>query len=351
MKNIFKAKKNSKFNKHFTPICEQSAFLKTGRIIKSGFFIAKNKLILVPLVIICLFLIINPSICSKTCLDAISVWTFKIFPVMFPFFILTRLILSVGFSYNPLDRFFNKIYNTPKGSLNVFLLSVLSGYPMGAKMVCNLYEDGKINKQDIYKMLSFCSICGPMFMIGTVGVNMLDNKTSGVIILISNILACLINGLIFKGKKENNNYIVRDQKIDMANCMYDSIISILSVAGYLIFSFIIIALLNHLNIIPFICAFLANMFKIDKDIIQSIFVGIIEITEGNLLLSKTSISLGLKTIISSGIIGFGGISVMLQSLNFLSKCNIDKKIIIKQKIIQGILSFLLCFIIVKILHF
>ena len=45
-----------------------------------------------------------------------------------------------------------------------------------------------------------------------------------------------------------------------------------------------------------------------------------------------------------GIIGFGGISVFMQSINFFNNLGIKKSKIFKQKITQGILSAIVAFI-------
>ena len=138
----------------------------------------------------CIIIIFNPLTYAKSCLNAVSVWGFKVFPVLFPFFIFVNLISYLNPPKdNFMDKFFNKTYHTPNGSFLTFFLSVLSGYPMGAKLICTMYENKYISSNEAKKMLSFCSISGPMFIIGTVGVMMLQSFKAGFIILIANSLA------------------------------------------------------------------------------------------------------------------------------------------------------------------
>ena len=125
-----------------------------NRVIKS---IKSNKFISLLLIIMCLIIIINPEIYGKSCLNAISVWGLKVLPLMFPFFVLTKLIVNLSCPQkNIMDKFFNKLYHTPYGSFSTFFLSVLSGYPMGAKLITGLYESKHIEKNDAEKMLAFC---------------------------------------------------------------------------------------------------------------------------------------------------------------------------------------------------
>ncbi len=301
----------------------------------------------------CIIIIINPSIYAKSCLNAISVWAFKVLPLMFPFFVLTKLIANLNQPKdNFMDKFFNKVYHTPNGSFLTFFLSVLSGYPMGAKLICSLFENKHISNEDAKRMLSFCSISGPMFMIGTVGVSMLFSYKAGIIILISNIISSLLNGLIYRGKatlnKNNLVYSSNKKQISLSDCVYDSLVSILMVGSYIVLSFIIIDILQNLNIISFVSNSICWVFNCNNHayVVQSILKGFIEITRGIYDLSLIDISLKVKTIVSSVVISFGGLSIMLQSLSFLNTIKLPVKTLFLQKITQAliclIVSILLC---------
>ncbi len=218
---------------------------------------------------------------------------------------------------------------------------------MGAKLICNSYELGRINKTDAKKMLSFCSISGPMFIVGTVGVGFLLSFKAGLIILISNILASLLNGLLYKGKQSENiefsSKPANSSENLLYDCVYDSLISVLMVGAFIVFSFLIIEVLNNLHIISALSKLICFCFNcVDKqDVVCSVIKGIIEITRGCLDLGKTSINLQTKTIIASGLVAFGGISVIMQSIGFINKLKISVKSIIMQKISQAILCVLI----------
>ena len=309
-----------------------------------------NKFLSLLLTIICIIIMFNPIVYTKSCLNAISVWAFKVLPVMFPFFIFTRLIVNLNTTKkNFLDKFFNKTFNTSSRSFSTFFLSALSGYPVGAKLICAMYENRQISQSEAKKMFSFCSVSGPMFMLGTIGLAMLNSFKSGIIILISNITGCLLNGLIYRGKKENlkNNINYSNSKTNiLSDSIHDSLISILMVGSYIVLSFIFIDILNNLKIIPTATNLICNIFNCGdhREVINSIFNGLIEITRGILDLSRSTLSLQVKTIISSTLIGFGGISILLQSLSFLSRVNIPVKSMLLQKITQSILCFIVTLI-------
>ena len=327
----------------------------------------KNNLITMLVLVVCFIFITNPSLYAKSCLNAISVWGLNVLPMLLPFFIFTRIIVSLcPPKKNVLDKPFKKAYHTPDGSFLIFFLSVISGYPMGAKLISNVYENKYIDNDDALAMLSFCSISGPMFMIGTVGVSIFGSYKAGLIILIANVLACLINGLIFR--KKNKEALIKDNKIDkniiiedkfkgdnsvtnkgvevnnssniLADSVYDSLNSILLVGAYIVLSFLLIDLLKNIGFISNVSSAICSVLHIkDKqNVVESALSGLIEITRGNIDLATTSLSLGAKTVISSGLIGFGGISVLMQSTAFIKNLNLPFKTVVKQKIMQGILA-------------
>lgn len=306
------------------------------------------------LIIMCFILLFNPIEYGQTCLNAISLWSLKVLPLLFPFFVLTKMIVNLTTpKENFMDKFFNKLYRTPKGSCLTFFLSTLSGYPMGAKLICEMYNNKQINSNQAKKMLSFCSVSGPMFMLGTVGIGFLFSAKAGIIILLSNIFASLINGLLYRGKPDivkDIEFKNRSNHFSLSDCVYDSLISILMVGAYISISFIIIEILKNLEIFNLLTKFICSVFSLHKhqDIVFSVLTGIIEITKGISDLSNTNSSLMVKVVLASGLIGFGGISIMLQSLNFLTNLKISIKTMLKQKFTQCMLcvfiSFLLCLI-------
>lgn len=298
------------------------------------------------LLAICVIFITNPKIYSACCLDAISVWAFKVLPALFPFFIITKIIVELLTpKQTKLDKLFNKLYHTPATCSSVYFLSVLSGYPMGAKLICNMCERGVYTKEDAKRMLSFCSVSGPMFMVGSVGVAIFNNYTVGLIILIANVVASLINGLIYRGKKQQLNECGDKEKLMSSSVLADSInealSSILMVGAYMVLAFLSIKILNNLKIIPFLSTGIANILHIkDAGVIQAFIDGLFEITHGAISMNACACSLQLKAILTAGLIGFGGVSIFLQSMYFVKKLKIKPQFIALQKFTQGLIAIL-----------
>lgn len=59
------------------------------------------------------------------------------------------------------------------------ILGTLSGYPMGAKLACNLKESKVCTKYEAERLIAFTNNSGPLFVIATVGISMFHSKEIG----------------------------------------------------------------------------------------------------------------------------------------------------------------------------
>ena len=320
--------------------------IKLKNLNKSKFFLFLFSLIII------FALVVDPKKYMEVALNGILVWATNILPSLFPFMIFTKLLTSTGYVESA-SKIFNKpmkkYYNCPGISSYIFLMSILSGYPLGAKITADLYENGSINRTQAHRITTFTSNSGPMFIVGTVGVGMLISPFAGYIIYISHVFASLINGLLFK--KYNTIEIIKDNlnlkktinSKDISENMMNGINSILLIGGYITIFFIITEVLFSLGLfIPFIK--LLEFLNIDGDLTQGFITGIFEITKGCLLISNSSVSLAVKTSLCCMIISFGGLAISFQAFAFLNKFKISKKFYYLQKISHSIISLMISLI-------
>jgi len=321
----------------------------------------KGQIILASFVIILMLaILIQPQIYMQATLRGILVWFNNVLPALFPFFFLTKILTQLQVlekMATHLQNIMQKIYHCSGISAFIYLMTIVSGYPVGAKLSSELYQNGTITKEELVRINSFTSTSGPLFVIGSVGVSMFLSNTAGIIMLSAHLLGALCNGLIYRnyGYSKNQNLYtarVKTQSIDniLSDTIYNSIISILMVGGYIALCSIVIEVFINFGIfkfltIPFAWAF--NLVGLNTDLISGLLSGFIEITRGCLDLSICiGTDLKLCTILACGLISFGGISINLQAITFLSKCNIKIPFYFLQKFTQSIISIIICAILV-----
>lgn len=197
-----------------------------------------------------------------------------------------------------------------------------------------------------------------MFVLGTVGISLFGNNKIGYTLLISHIISCILVGIIFRNwkkdsihsskfsnKEENRKQVsIREFGEILGNSIKKSIYTILNIGGFVVIFSVIISILNSsgvLNIIGDFCSYI----NIPREIGNSIFSGLIELTNGVKNISLIPCN-NLTICITSFLIGFGGISVLLQVYSIICKNNISIKPYFYGKLLQGLISFFITAIIV-----
>ncbi len=303
------------------------------------------------LLLVIFFVAIIPELTIKTFLQGIILWATKILPALLPFFILTKLISYTSFTKTTgkfLSPITNKLYGVGGASGYIFLMSIISGYPVGAKLTADLYKNGYFTSRQAKTITSFTSTSGPLFIIGTVGIGFFESAQTGVIILISHFISALLNGLLYRNKDKStmlNNITDTPPHNAIHESMSNSISSILVVGGFIALFYMIINLLNHLQVF-YLPIKLFEIIGVDGCITQSVLSGMIEVTTGISILSKTRISSKLATIISSFLVSFGGFSIHAQAYCFLKDFNMKYSQFLIQKITHALISASVTFLIV-----
>ena len=147
-----------------------------------------------------------PSASSKGAFEGLKICSNIIIPSLFPFTVLSILfqksggILWLGKALNKITLLFLGLNGI---DFSVILLSLVGGYPIGAKTINELYKTGKISKEKGKNLLRFCVNPSPAFFISALGINILQNKKAGWILLSSNAVACIILNMIFSRCKND----------------------------------------------------------------------------------------------------------------------------------------------------
>lgn len=290
-------------------------------------------------------LIIFPEKYILSVANGLNLYALNVLPALFPFIFFSKLLGELNFGYD-LGKLMNKpikkLYNVPGISGYVLVMAMLSGYPVGAKVLSDLYEKNYITTSEAKTISAFTSCSGPLFIVGTVGIIMLNNKLGGFIILISHYLGTLINGLIYrkKSKIRESSTVLLPPLIDsnklLSESITNSIISVAIVGGYIALFNLILDIITDFSIIAFFAKLFS--FSLDYNLGTGFFSSIIEITKGCLIMSKSGISIKIIVPLCTFAITFGGISVTLQSLTFLSKCKIKPAFYLLSKFTQAIIS-------------
>lgn len=99
---------------------------------------------------------------------ALQLWFEKMIPSLFPFMILSGMILRMDFAELvslPVYPFLGRLYRMNKTMCTTMLMGFLFGFPLGAKTVAEAYELGKLSRPQAQYLLSFCNNIGPVYLL------------------------------------------------------------------------------------------------------------------------------------------------------------------------------------------
>lgn len=118
-----------------------------------------------------------------------------VIPSLYAMMIVSGLIVRSGIT-GCLPQFFGRIGRLLWGMdgevFPVFLFSMLAGYPVGTKMLCAMYSEGRIDK---HRAELFCGVCfgaGPAFISGCIAGQLYGSAAAGRTILLSTVIADVI---------------------------------------------------------------------------------------------------------------------------------------------------------------
>ena len=312
-----------------------------------------------------LFFILSLVLFSKSNLDAVKngllIWTNSIIPSLFPFFIATEILCSTNFINiigNYLNKYMRPIFNVPGHGSFALIMVIISGYPTGAKIVCNLRENKLCSRIEAERMLSFSNNSGPLFILTTVGILTFANSEIGCLLLFTHILSAITVGIIFRfWKKSLDNpvltYLPIKSNVNESNIgsiltesIKKSINTILNIGGFVVLFSVIISILENLHIFNIFAKILA-LLSISEATSIPFISGFLEISNGISRFNISSISnISNLIILASFLLGFGGISVIMQVYSIISKTDISIKPYILGKLLQGIVASFYTFLII-----
>ena len=281
-------------------------------------------------------LLIYTDTCKDSVTEGINACTGILVPSLFPFFFLSSFIVytdSLSVLTKPL-YFAEKIFDIPRAGIGAVILSLIGGYPVGAKTVSALYRENKITYYTAKKLCYCCVGSGSGFLVTFIGEGIFLSKKFGILLLISNAVSVIsvlllsrLNSLFRKNKESSKEFKVSEKivennsRLNLGDAVVlateNAVKTTLSMCGIVV---IFIVINNLLALIPLYNGYLALA---------------LEITGG---LIKYGKGMTFETI--AFITGFGGICVHFQIYGIAGKIKINKLQFVFARIVQGGISAL-----------
>ena len=280
----------------------------------------------------------------------------------------TDLVFQLGVILNNCMK---PLFNIRGEGAFFFIMGIISGYPMGAKLATNFRENNICSKEECERLLSFTNNSGPLFIIGTVGILMYGSTAIGVLLFITHILACITVGFIFKFWKysdssifHNSHHIIKSKQTPvtfsnlgsiLSESITNSISTILLIGGFVVIFSSIISILKSsglLSVFSISISPILAFFNIDSSFATPLISGFLEITNGiNSISNISNKKISTNLIFTAFLLGFGGISVLLQVFSITSKSDLSIKPYVYGKLLHGVLAAFYTYIFTSFIPF
>lgn len=303
--------------------------------------------------------------------NGLNLWITSVVPALLPFFIACELLTHtdiINLLGKKLNKIMRPIFNVPGEGAFPLIMGIISGYPVGAKIVTNFRKNGICTKEEGERLITFTNNSGPLFIIGTVGIALFGNTTIGLVLFLTHILSCLTVGFLFRFWKCRKKSIEsayhclktkQETKISptfnnlgsiLQSSIMSSINTIIMIGGFVMLFSVIISILNNTKIFEILSLIVSPLLKqldIPESFANGLFSGIVELTNGVSIISKIPFkAISLNMIICAFLLGFGGISILLQVLSITSSSDLSIKPYIIAKLMQGAFAALYTYLII-----
>jgi len=335
--------------------------------------------------IILVFMIVFPNVTLDSALRGVSIWWEVLFPALFPFFVFSELMIGFGlvhFFGKILDPFMRPLFRLPGIGGFVITLGYISGYPVGARITAQLWDQGLLNRREGERLVAFTTSSDPIFLIGAVSIGFFHNSDLALILAVSHYSGAFLIGLLMrfhdmKSEKLEQTQLPHASTSSISNYRQSKLYAALQamhqarlmdgrsfsvilqqaiqsalrlmivVGGLVVFFSVVLGLLTEGHILHILIITLQQIFQwfgISGSAAEAIVPGLFEVTLGAQHSSLISLSLQHQAAIAVAILSWGGLSVHAQVASLLSHTPIRYMPFLLSRVFHAILSVILLYL-------
>ncbi|MBD5452690.1 MAG: hypothetical protein HDR25_08620 [Lachnospiraceae bacterium] len=291
--------------------------------------------------IIIIAVLIHPETTFEYAYAGLYQWAVKMVPTLFPFMMISSIMVYSGADLELgriLSVLLKRIYRYSVYGLYAVFMGFFCGFPMGAKVVSELYENQKLSKEEAISLLGFCNNIGPAYFLGII-IPILHacgyQNTLPFLFGMYGIPA--LYGIVLSRRfaKENPGIISFEKispskptkHLSLTNCLKractENTQSLIMLGGYITFT---------------------NVFRIFLDFfgfsnnIKRVLSSFLEIMGGVQTIYTSTLYPKQKILWIMTALSFSGISCLIQTSSFLEKAKLPLAAYIKNRVILTMIS-------------
>lgn len=302
----------------------------------------KHRLIGICITIFIIYCIVFPRGMALGVVNGLSLWYHNVLPTLLPFSIFSYIIIQSNLYHAIFSKLNRSFWNNSLFDANLLyplLFGYFFGFPIGAKLMADLYETGQITSHRLSQYVAVCTQFGPAFIINYIGHAQLKDQIPSSLLLLSiyspsvvlfvitviKDSLCISSGthnLQLQQKEPASRSYINFKIIDTG--IINGFETMLRIAGYIV---IFSILSNGLQ-----------QISGNHGILSLIVTGLLEVTTGvnQLVLAKLPIKVVFCAI--CGIVSFGGLCGLFQVKAIMKHCPFITTTYLKTKLLCATVS-------------
>ena len=284
--------------------------------------------------------------------DGIKLCGNVILPSLFPFFVLSSLVVELGMSRylgKLLEPVMAPLFRVNGNCAAALALGFVGGYPVGAQTAIQIYENGQCSRTEAERMLAFCNNSGPAFILGVVGAGVFGSGAAGLLLYLTHLLASLLVGMLFRFYKPGEGPQTRrgrGPQFQAANfsksftkSVTGALCSTLNICAFILFFTVFLRILAHAGVLAGAARLLSALLTplgMDQTWAERLLTGLVEVSSG--VSSLTDGTLSGRLSMAAFMLGWAGVSVHCQVMAFLGDSGLSIRTYVIGKLLHGALS-------------
>lgn len=290
----------------------------------------KKKIFAILLALCIFYCLLYPSGMARAAAGGLTLWYRSVLPTLLPLSIFSGIIIHSGLydiCFLKIHPVFYRLFPVRPPLVYPMIAGFLFGFPLGSKICADLYQAGKITRQEAETVSCICNNFGPAFLCNY----MIGAFTEHMIPVWAVLTACyapplILGRLKLKKAQCTQEYIIQQKmpasrsqinfKIIDAGIM-DGFTTMIKLAGYIM----LFAML----------ADIVQMIPVENPVFKCICIGFMEITNGIHAVSSIDAAPLQQYLLNVGIVNFGGLSGLFQTASMMKSTGFHTSVYVRFK--------------------
>lgn len=343
----------------------------------------------IPWLILMALLPLYPQRSFEAAVRGVAIWWEVLFPALFPFIVIAELMVGLGIMHfigSLFDPMMRPLFRVPGYGGFVMAMGFASGYPIGARLTAQLWEQKLLNRTEGERLVAFTTSSDPIFLIGAVAVGFFRDPGLAVVLAAAHYGGGILVGLAmrrhdpsapqtaakaaereaaaprrplfaraFAAMRKARREDPRPFGLMLQQAIAGGIRLVLTIGGLVVFFSVVLELLAATGLLNLLYAQTARFFHllhIPGSLGSAAVDGMFEVTLGARAAGAApdSVPLVHKAAVAAFVLSWAGLSVHAQIVSLLARTDLRYGPFLAARLLHGGLALLLVYALWLPLH-